>query len=170
MNSLHDFEQGNARYLAERGEKHELPAPPAKRLAIVSCMDARIDVVAQLGLTEGDAHIIRNSGGSAREAIRSLIVSQRYLNTREIAVFHHTDCGMLKVTTPELRKTLKDTDPSSDAIATAADSMDFLEFTDLDGSVKRDVDFLQHHPLILRETLVSGWVYHVESGKIRRVA
>lgn len=74
---------------------------------------------------------------------------------------------MLKVTTPELRKTLKDTDPSSDAIATAADSMDFLEFTDLDGSVKRDVDFLQHHPLILRETLVSGWVYHVESGKVR---
>lgn len=73
---------------------------------------------------------------------------------------------MLKVTTPELRKTLKETDPSSDAIAQAADSMEFLEFSDLDGSLKRDVDFLRHHPLILEETLISGWIFHVESGKV----
>jgi len=132
-------------------------------------MDSRIDVLSQLGLKEGDAHIIRNAGGSAQDSLRSLIISQRLLNTREIAVFHHTNCGMVTFKTEGLRKMLKEADPTDAAVAKAADSIDFLEFSDLDDSVKSDVEFLQEHPLILKDTVISGWVYHVESGKIRRV-
>lgn len=166
-----DFEGGNSSYVASFKDKGKLAIPPAKHLAIVTCMDARIDVVAQLGLKEGDAHIIRNAGGSAKDSIRSLVISQRLLGTREIAVFHHTDCGMLTFTTAQLREKLKASaeEGNAERVAAAADGIQFLEFSDLDRSIKDEVEFVKNHPLILKETEVTGWVYHVESGKIRRV-
>ncbi|KAF9786049.1 carbonic anhydrase [Thelephora terrestris] len=165
------FEEGNSGYVTYFKDKGKLAIPPAKHLAIVTCMDARIDVVAQLGLKEGDAHIIRNAGGSAKDSVRSLIISQRLLGTREIAVFHHTNCGMQTFTTPQLREKLKASaeESNSEKVGAAADAIQFLEFSDLDKSVKEEVEFVKTHPLILKETEVTGWVYHVESGKVRRV-
>jgi len=91
MPSAHvDFLKHNSEYVANFGDKGDLPLPPGKKIAIVTCMDARLDPAAHLGIKEGDAHVIRSAGGAAKEALRSIIVSQRYLGTREIAVFHHT--------------------------------------------------------------------------------
>jgi len=165
------FEEGNLPYVSDFKDKGKLAIPPAKRLAIVTCMDARIDVVGQLGLKEGDAHIIRNAGGSAKDSIRSLVISQRLLGTREIAVFHHTDCGMQTFTTAQLREKLKASAEAGGAeeVAVAAEAIQFLEFSDLDKAVKEEVEHVKTHPLILKETEVTGWVYHVESGKVRRV-
>jgi len=162
------FPKNNDTYVANFGDKGTLALPPAKRLAVVSCMDARIDVNAQLGLKEGDAHVIRNAGGSAKDSVRSLVISQRLLGTREIAVFHHTDCGMVTFTTETLRKQLKEAN-SDEAVAGAADLIDFLEFPDWEEAVKSDVKFLQDHPLILKDTIITGWIYHVENGKVRQV-
>ena len=103
-----------------------------------------------------------------KDSIRSLVISQRLLGTREIAVFHHTDCGMQTFTTPQLREKLKTSAEGGDAekVAAAADAIQFLEFSDLDKAVKEEVEFVNAHPLILKETEVTGWVYHVESGKV----
>ncbi|KAK7463463.1 hypothetical protein VKT23_006813 [Stygiomarasmius scandens] len=146
--------------------------PPVKRLAILTCMDARINPFKQLGLQEGDAHIIRNAGGMARDAIRSLIISQRLLGTREIAVYHHTGCGMVTFNSPTLRQMVKDSDPETFAKqnnAKLVDDIDFLEFDDLEESVKSDVKFLKENPLIMKGTKVTGWIHHVETGKATRV-
>jgi len=162
------FTKPNEQYAVGFGSKGNLPIPPAKKLAIVTCMDARINVYAELGISEGDSHIIRNAGGSAKDALRSLIISQRLLGTREIALFHHTDCGMLTFSTPQLRSLIKDSDPSNHALH-AVDQIDFLEFPELETSVKNDVQFLKENPLILSETIITGWVYEVETGKVRRI-
>ncbi|KAG5353474.1 hypothetical protein C0989_006632, partial [Termitomyces sp. Mn162] len=99
------------------------------------------------------------------DAIRSIIISQRLLGTREIAIFHHTGCGMLTFTTDHLRRIVKEADPGNTAIAQAVDQIHFLEFSDLEKSVKDDVEFLKEHPLVLKDTIVTGWIYHVETGK-----
>ena len=106
-----------------------------------------------------------------KDSVRSLVISQRLLGTREIAVFHHTDCGMQTFTTPQLREKLKAAaeEGGTEKVAAAADAIQFLEFSDLDRSVKEEVEFVKAHPLILKETEVTGWVYHVESGKVRCV-
>ena len=110
-----------------------------------------------------------NPSQRRKDSVRSLVISQRLLGTREIAIFHHTDCGMLTFTTPQLREKLKASAEEGDAekIAAVADVIQFLEFSDLDKSVKEEVEFVKAHPLILKETEVTGWVYHVESGKVR---
>ena len=100
-----------------------------------------------------------------KDALRSLIISQRLLGTRKIAVFHHTDCGMLTFTSSQLRSIVKDSDPGNKALE-AVDSIDFLEFPELETSVKDDVEYLRSNPLLLPETTVSGWVYDVTSGKV----
>ncbi|KAG6891066.1 hypothetical protein C0995_014155 [Termitomyces sp. Mi166 len=100
-------------------------------------------------------------------ALRSIIISQRLLGTKEIAVFHHTGCGMLTFTTDYLRRIVKEAEPGNAAVAQAVDQMHFLEFSDLEKSVKEDVKFLEEHPLVLRDTIVTGWIYHVETGKVR---
>jgi carbonic anhydrase len=146
----------------------------------VTCMDARLNVLAHLGLKEGDAHIIRNGGGTvyvsyslspcsssniqnSKGALNSLIISQRLLGTREIAVFHHTGCGMLNFTTPQLRDIVRLSDATSEQI----ESIDFYEFSDVEESVKNDVEWLKKERLILTETVITGWVYEVETGKVR---
>src|SRR5918911_5596721 len=106
MSVIDELVQANARY-AERFDRGDLPLPPARRVAIVTCMDARIVPSKALGLEEGDAHVIRNAGGSAREALRSLVISQRLLGTNAVAVIHHTDCGMLTFTNRDLHEKVK---------------------------------------------------------------
>ncbi|TBU64728.1 carbonic anhydrase [Dichomitus squalens] len=166
MSAYKDFEKPNEAYVANFGDKGNLPLPPSKKLLIVTCMDARINVYAELGIQEGEAHIVRNAGGSAKEALRSIIISQRLLGTREIAVFHHTGCGMLTFSTPQLRALVKESDPANDALK-AVDAIDFLEFQGLEESVKVDVKFLEENPLVLPGTKITGWVYEVETGKVR---
>jgi carbonic anhydrase len=117
-------------------------------------------------------HGLRLSITCRKDSIRSLVISQRLLGTREIAVFHHTNCGMQTFTTHDLREKLKASADKGDVerVAAAADAIQFLEFSDLDKAVKEEVEFVRAHPLILKETEVTGWVYHVESGKVRHQA
>jgi carbonic anhydrase len=154
--------QANAEY-ARTFDRGDLPMPPARRLAIVTCMDARIIPSRQLGLQEGDAHVIRNAGGRARDALRSLVVSQRLLGTNEIAVIHHTDCGMLTFTNSELHARVK-----QDLGADSSD-IDFLPFSDVEESVREDVAFLLSSPLIPGDVLIRGFVYDVHSGRLDEV-
>jgi carbonic anhydrase len=154
--------QANAEY-ARTFDRGDLPMPPARRLAIVTCMDARIIPSRQLGLQEGDAHVIRNAGGRARDALRSLVVSQRLLGTNEIAVIHHTDCGMLTFTNPELHARVK-----QDLGADSSD-IDFLPFSDVEESVREDVAFLLSSPMIPGDVLIRGFVYDVHSGRLDEV-
>ncbi|KAF4605554.1 hypothetical protein EYR40_004340 [Pleurotus pulmonarius] len=144
--------------------------PPTKRLAIVTCMDARINPFSQLGIDLGEAHIIRNAGGVARDALRSLIISQRLLGTREIAVYHHTGCGLVTMTTPGLQKLVKDADPTNVEAGKQIDAIDFLEYgPDLEKSVRDDVQFLKDSPLILKDTKITGWIWDVETEKASQV-
>ena len=155
----------NESYAAAFGDKARLAMPPARRFAILTCMDARLDPAKFAGLSEGDAHVIRNAGGLASpDAIRSLIISYKLLGTREFVVIHHTDCGMLTFTNEQIRDQLKQ-DTGADASA-----IDFLPFSDVDESVRRDLATIRSSPLIPDEIPVRGFVYHVESGKLREVA
>ncbi len=130
-------------------------------------MDARIVPSRQLGLEEGDAHVIRNAGGRARDALRSLVISQRLLGTNEVAVIHHTDCGMLTFDNAGLRGKVRE-ELGAQAGAEAA-SIDFLPFADVEQSVRDDVAELRASPLIPRQVPVRGFVYDVRNGRITEV-
>ncbi|KAF7367287.1 Carbonic anhydrase [Mycena sanguinolenta] len=136
-------------------------------LASVTCMDARINPFQQLGISEGEAHIIRNAGGMAKDALRSLIISQRLLGTREIAIYHHTGCGMVTFEGSELKRLVKWANPDNESCAAQVDAMDFLEFTDLEQSVIDDVRFLRESPLLVAGTRITGWIHHLETGEVR---
>ena len=140
-----------------------LPMPPSRKLAILTCMDARIVPARAFGIAEGEAHVIRNAGGRARDALRSLIISQRLLGTREVAVIHHTDWGMLTFTNQQLRTRVRD-DLGQDT-----GEFDFLPFDDVEASVREDVEFLLATQLLDPETLIRGLVYDVRSGQLREV-
>ena len=140
-------------------DKGDLPLPPAKRVAVVACMDARLIPTRALGLEEGDAHVIRNAGGLAKDALRSLVISQQLLGTREVVILHHTDCGMLTFQNEDLYSRLGD----------EAREIDFLPFSDLDESVRNDVQFLKDSPLIPDDVSIRGFVYDVKTGKVREV-
>lgn len=145
--------------------KGDLPMPPGRQFAVLVCMDARIDPAKALGLQEGDAHVIRNAGGRASDdALRSLIISYKLLGTREFLVIHHTDCGMLTFTSAQLQDMLKQ-DTGADASA-----IDFLEFGDLEQSVRDDVATIKASPLIPNGIPVSGFVYDVKSGRLLPVS
>jgi carbonic anhydrase len=157
-----EFAAANRRYAAQFA-KGDLPMPPGRKVAVVVCMDARIDPARALGLEEGDAHVIRNAGGRAEDAIRSLAISQELLGTREIVVIHHTDCGMLTFTNRDLHAKVKqDLDADSSSI-------DFLPFTDVEESVREDVAFLLSSPLIPASIGIRGFVYDVRTGKLNEV-
>jgi carbonic anhydrase len=147
--------------------KGDLPLPPARKVAVLVCMDARIDPAKALGLQEGDAHVIRNAGGRAADALRSLVISHELLGTREIVVIHHTDCGMLTFSNDDIRAKFHDElGPTADAPANA---IDFLPFADLDQSVRDDVATIRNSPLIPRDISVTGFVYDVATGGLREV-
>ena len=155
-----EFLQANQQYAAAF-DKGSLPMPPRRHVPVVTCMDARLDPAKFLGLQEGDAHVIRNAGGRAADAIRSLVISQQLLGTREVVVIHHTDCGMLTFTDDQLRQKLRD-----DLGAQTTDA--FLPFSDLEQSVRDDVAAIRTSPL-LKDVPVRGFIYDVRTGRLQEV-
>lgn len=165
--SLDELLQANQRYAATF-DQGSLAMPPARKLAVVTCMDARLEPLAYLGLNLGDAHVIRNAGGRATEdAIRSLVISQQLLGTEAVLVIHHVDCGMLTFSNEHLRSQLQQTFGAAGAVA---NSIDFLPFSDLAASVRADVATLKASPLIPDAIPVHGLIYDVRSGKLEVVA
>ena len=144
-------------------KKGDLPLPPAKKLAVVACMDARLDVHKILGIQEGDAHVIRNAGGAVTDdAIRSLAISQRLLGTKEIVLIHHTDCGMLTFKDDDVRKQIEKETGVRPAFALEA-------FGDLDEDVKQSIARIKASPFIPNKSSVRGFVYDVRTGKLNEV-
>ena len=135
--------------------------------SIVTCMDARIDPKAAFGIALGDAHVIRNAGGSAKEALRSLVISQQLLGTDEILLIKHTGCGMLTFKNEDAIKIVEN-NLGHDAKEELA-GLDFLPFPDLDQGVRDDVSLLRASKAIPDKVNISGWVYEVETGKVRAV-
>ncbi len=153
----------NAEKYAESFDKGDLPIPPAKKIAVLACMDARLNPYALLGLQEGDAHIIRNAGGVVTDdEIRSLAISQRLLGTEEIVLIHHTDCGMLTFTDDDFKKSVQDDTGIKPEWAAEA-------FDDLDTDVRQSIARIKASPFIPRKDNVRGFVYDVESGGLREV-
>ena len=164
-------------------DKGQLPLPPARHFAILTCMDARLDPAKYAGLAEGDAHVIRNAGGRASEdAIRSLVISHKLLGTQEIFVIHHTNCGMELFTGAVISGLLKQsldtatidasgwhdqgTSPGSDA----GEHIEWLTFSDNAASVAEDVTRIRNHPLVPGYIPIYGFIYDVTSGKLVEVA
>jgi carbonic anhydrase len=143
--------------------KGTLPLPPARHVAIVACMDARLDPARVLGLEEGDAHVIRNAGGAVTDdAIRSLAISQRLLGTDEIILIHHTDCGMLTFTDEALKAEI--------AEETGVRPHFALEtFSDLEEDVRQSIARIKASPFVPKKDQIRGFVYEVETGKLREV-
>ncbi len=154
----------NAERYAQEFDKGELPLPPGKGVAVVACMDARLNPYGILGLSEGDAHVIRNAGGVITDdEIRSLAISQHLLGTKEIILIHHTDCGMLTFTDDEFKQKLEQDSgerPQWDANA----------FPDLEGDVRESIRRIKDSPFIPNKDSVRGFVYEVETGKLREVS
>ena len=161
MSVAEEFLQADERYAATF-DKGDLPMPPARHVAVVACMDARLDPAKFLGLQEGDAHVIRNAGGRAADAIRSLVISQQLLGTRAVVVIHHTDCGMLTFTQEQLQQKLH-----AD-LGVHAD-LEFLPFSNLEQSVRDDVATIRASPLLLKDIPVRGFIYAVETGQLHEV-
>ncbi|KAJ7066434.1 carbonic anhydrase [Mycena amicta] len=140
-----------------------------KNLIVVCCMDPRINPYEQLGLESGAAITIRNAGGSAKDALRSILVAQHAIQVgAHIAILHHTDCGMTKFTTPQIQELVKQASPGRADVAEAVERIDFHHITDLEGAVRSDVQFLKDSPMIKANTEISGWMYDVETGKVSR--
>jgi carbonic anhydrase len=155
--------EANEQY-ADTFDQGGLPMPPGRRVAIVTCMDARMHPEKFLGLDLGDAHVIRNAGGRASDdAIRSLAISQRLLGTQEVVVIHHTDCGMLTFRNEDLTAKIQ-ADLGVDTTG-----MDFLPFSDLEQSVRDDVETIRQSRLIPGDIPISGAIYDVNAGRLHEV-
>jgi carbonic anhydrase len=153
----------NAKGYAESFDKGDLPMPPGRKIAIVACMDARLNPYGLLGLQEGDAHVIRNAGGVITDdEIRSLAISQRLLGTEEIVLIHHTDCGMLTFTDDEFKRSIQD--ELGIKPEWAAES-----FPDVDEDVRQSLARVNASPFIPKKDSVRGFVYEVETGNLREV-
>jgi carbonic anhydrase len=145
-------------------DKGDLPLPPGRKLAVLACMDARLDPAKILGLQEGDAHVIRNAGGVVSDdALRSLAISQNLLGTDEIVLIHHTDCGMLTFTDDEFAQKLEDETGERPEWRAHA-------FADLDQDVKESIEKIRNSPFVPRTDNVRGFVYEVETGRLREVS
>ena len=154
----------NAEAYAASFEKGDLPLPPARKIAILACMDARLNPYGLLGLQEGDAHVIRNAGGVVTDdEIRSLSISQRLLGTEEIILIHHTDCGMLTFTDDEFKRSVQDDTGIKPEWAAEA-------FPELDEDVRQSIARIKASPFIPKKDSVRGFVYEVETGKLREVS
>ncbi|HSA91698.1 MAG TPA: carbonic anhydrase [Terriglobales bacterium] len=156
--------EANRRY-AERFQLGHLAMPPARKLAVVACMDARLTVEEALGLHTGDAHIIRNAGGIVTEdALRSLIISHHLLGTQEFVVINHTDCGMLSFQDEDLRQRLH-----RETGALAAVPARFFAFGDLEDNLREQLLKIQSHPWVPRHIPVRGFIFDVKTGRLREV-
>lgn len=163
MSYFEQFMQANQAYVALHGELN-LPIKPKTRVAIVTCMDSRLHVAQALGLALGDAHILRNAGGRVTEdMIRSLVISQQQMGTREIVVLHHTDCGAQTFNNEDFQEHLKC------ELGVDVSGQDFLPFQDVEESVREDVKLLRECPLIPDDVVISGAVYDVDTGRMIEV-
>jgi carbonic anhydrase len=154
----------NAEQYAETFDHADLPLPPAKRVAVLACMDARVNPNGILGLSEGDAHVIRNAGGVVTDdEIRSLAISQRLLGTEEIILIHHTDCGMLTFTDDGFRRTIQDETGIKPEWPAEA-------FDDLEEDVRQSIARIKASPFVPHKESVRGFVYDVHSGRLTEVA
>ena len=161
--SVTDELLANAEMYAATFDKGDLPLPPARHVAIVACMDARLNPYGLLGLSEGDAHVIRNAGGViTADELRSLAISQRLLGTKEIILIHHTDCGMLTFTDDEFRAQILAETGVKPAWAPEA-------FNDLDTDVRQSIARIKAEPAIPLKDAVRGFVYDVATGALREV-
>lgn len=163
MSYFQNFMNANKAYVDLHGDYH-LPLRPKTKVAIVTCMDSRLHVAQALGLALGDAHILRNAGGRVTEdMIRSLVISQQQLGTREIVVLHHTDCGAQTFTNEDFVVQLKRD------LGVDVTGQDFLPFTDIEESVREDIALLKQSPLIPDDVEISGAVYDVDTGRMTEV-
>ena len=182
-NVLQEVLAANQRFAADFGDKAKLAMPPARHFAILTCMDARLDPAKFAGLSEGDAHVIRNAGGRASDdAIRSLVISYKLLGTREWFVVHHTNCGMEFFTNEVMRgllanslKTATLTDKGFQDVgkgpgSRAGEFIEWLTIREQEQSVRDDVQRLREHPLVPNDIAIYGYVYDVKSGKLLEVA
>jgi len=161
--SVTDELLSNAESYAASFTKGDLPMPPGRKIAIVACMDARLNPYGLLGLNEGDAHVIRNAGGVITDdEIRSLAISQRLLGTEEIILIHHTDCGMLTFTDDEFKRSIQDELGIKPEWAAEA-------FPDLDEDVRQSIARIKASPFIPSKDSVRGFVYDVHTGALREV-
>jgi carbonic anhydrase len=162
MSTTDELLHNNESY-AKSFTKGDLPLPPAKRVAVLACMDARLDVHKILGLHEGEAHVIRNAGGVATDdAIRSLTISQRLLGTNEIVLIHHTDCGMLTFKDDDVKKKIEKEVGIRPAFALEA-------FDNLEDDVKQSIARIEASPFIPNKSSVRGFVYDVKTGRLNEV-
>ncbi len=164
MSVIDDALKANEKY-AQGFALGSLPMPPARKLAVVACMDARITVEPMLGLKTGEAHVIRNAGGILTEdALRSLIISYKLLGTREFMFIHHTDCGMLTFKDEQLASSLRKSTGTAAVVPTV-----FHAFSDLADDVRAQVEKARSHPWIPKDVTIRGFVYDVKSGRLSEV-
>ena len=179
---VQSVEKANTEYAAQFGDKGKLPLPPGRRFAVLTCMDARVDPAKLAGLSEGDAHVIRNAGGRASDdAIRSLVISYKLLGTKEFFVIHHTDCGMVlfnnQIMADLLDKSLEQAvidehgwrDVGQGPGSAVGSSIDWLTFTDDRQAVVDDVEKVRNHPLVPKSIPVYGYLYDVRTGRLEEV-
>ena len=182
MSVLNEVLDANNKYVASFGEKGKLALPPARQFAILTCMDARLDPAKYAGLSEGDAHVIRNAGGRASDdAIRSLVISYKLLGTKEWFVIHHSNCGMEFFTDEVIRGLLANSletaaldangfhDVGAGPGSHEGDFIDWLTIADQGKSVTDDVRRIRRHPLVPKNIPIYGYIYDVTSGKLVEV-
>ncbi|MGR5846108.1 beta-class carbonic anhydrase [Streptococcus pneumoniae] len=163
MSYFENFLKANQAYVELHGDLH-LSIKPKTKVAIVTCMDSRLHVAPALGLALGDAHILRNAGGRVTEdMIRSLVISQQQMGTREIVVLHHTDCGAQTFNNEDFQEHLKC------ELGVDVSGQDFLPFQDIDESVREDMKLLRECPLIPDDVVISGAVYDVDTGSMKEI-
>ncbi len=163
MSAIDELLRNNERY-ASSFDKGDLPIPPAKRVAVLTCMDARLSPFVMLGLEEGDAHIIRNAGGVVTDdEIRSLVISQRLLGTQEIMLIQHTGCGMLTFSDDEVKQQIHEDVGIKPHFALES-------FSDLDENVRQSIARIKTSPFIPNKENIRGFVYEVETGRLREVS
>jgi len=181
-NILNEVLAANQKYSASFGEKANLALPPARGFAVLTCMDARLDPAKYAGLSEGDAHVIRNAGGRASDdAIRSLVISYKLLGTREFFVIHHTNCGMEFFTNDVMRGLLNNSLETAELSSAgfrdvgigpgsrAGEFIEWLTIPDQKQAVVDDVTRIRNHPLVPRSIPIYGYVYDVTTGKLNEV-
>ena len=162
MSTTDNLLENNEAY-AGAFDKGDLPLPPARKVAVLACMDARLDPARALGLEEGDAHVIRNAGGVVSDdALRSLAISQHLLGTEEIVVIHHTDCGMLTFTDDEFKRSVQDEVGIKPEWAAEA-------FSDLEEDVRQSIRRIEASPFVTKHESLRGFVFDVATGKLNEV-